>query len=171
MEFLQEIFNIVPWWLWLPIVLIIIALKDIFSKKHTILRNFPVIGHIRYFLEEIGPELRQYIVANNREELPFNRTERSWIYASAKKENNYQGFGTDRDIYEQQYVFLNNAMMPFKIDEKHPNFKEPDFLPCAKVLGGYRKRKKPYRPASVINISAMSYGSLSAKAVEAMNRG
>jgi glutamate synthase domain-containing protein 2 len=122
-------------------------------------------------LESIGPELRQYLVANNREELPFNRIERGWIYASAKKENNYEGFGTDRDIYAHQYIFINNAMIPYKVSDKHPNKINKSFIPCAKVMGAYNKRKKPYRPASVINISAMSFGSLSAKAVESMNIG
>ena len=95
LEFLSSI----SWWLWIIIVLAIIAIRDILQKKHTIQNNFPLIGHIRYLFESIGPEIRQYFVANNREELPFNRIERSWIYASAKQENNYEGFGTDRDIY------------------------------------------------------------------------
>lgn len=172
---MEAFFNIVrsiPWWAWVLIILAIIAIKDIFfSRKHTILHNFPVVGHIRYMLESIGPELRQYIVANNREELPFNRIERGWIYASAKNENNYEGFGTDRDIYEPNYIFINNAMLPFKLDEKHPNYKDPYFLPCAKVMGAFRNRRKPYRPASVINVSAMSFGSLSARAIESLNRG
>src|SRR5690606_41428626 len=64
---------------------------------------------ICYFLESIGPELRQYIVAGNREELPFNRVERGWVYASAKNQNNYEGFGTDQDIYKVNYIFINNA--------------------------------------------------------------
>jgi glutamate synthase domain-containing protein 2 len=110
-------------------------------------------------------------VANNREELPFNRIERSWIYASAKKENNYEGFGTDRDIYAHQHIFINNAMIPFKIEKDHPNAIDITFLPCAKVMGLYNNRKKPYRPASVINVSAMSFGSLSAKAIESLNKG
>lgn len=122
-------------------------------------------------LEKIGPELRQYLVANNREELPFNRIERSWIYASAKSQNNYEGFGTDRDIYAHQHIFINNAMMPYKIAENHPNTIDPTFLPCAKVMGLYNNRRKPYRPASVINVSAMSFGSLSARAVESLNKG
>jgi len=159
------------WYWWFLLVIIIVALYDIFNKKHIILRNFPVVGHIRYFLEGIGPELRQYIVANNREELPFNRIERGWIYASAKNQNNYEGFGTDRDIYSHQYIFINNAMMPYKVEKNHITHKEPDFLPCAKVIGAAKGRKRPFRPASIINISAMSYGSLSAKAVDAMNQG
>ncbi len=161
-----------PWYGWIILILIIVAIRDIFfNKRHTISHNFPVIGHIRYMLEGIGPELRQYIVANNREELPFNRIERGWIYASAKNENNYEGFGTDRDIYEPNYIFVNNAMLPYKVEDNHPNHKDPYFLPCAKVMGAYNKRRRPYRPASVINVSAMSFGSLSARAVESLNRG
>lgn len=162
----------ISWWMWILIVLAIVAIRDVFfQKKHTISHNFPIIGHLRYMLEKIGPELRQYLVANNREELPFNRIERGWIYASSKKENNYEGFGTDRDIYAPQHLFINNAMLSFKIKEDHPNYLNNSFLPCAKVMGAYNKRRKPYRPASVINISAMSFGSLSAKAVESMNKG
>ena len=161
----------ISWWIWILIVLVIIAILDVFQKRHSISHNFPIIGHFRYMLEKIGPELRQYLVANNREELPFNRIERGWVYASAKHENNYEGFGTDRDIYAHQHIFINNAMMPFKIAENHPNAIDKCFLPCAKVIGQYNKRKKPYRPASIINVSAMSFGSLSAKAIESLNKG
>jgi len=168
MEFLSQI----SWWMWILIVLALVAIRDVFfQKKHTISHNYPVVGHLRYLFEKIGPEIRQYFVANNREELPFNRIERGWIYASAKKENNYEGFGTDRDIYAHQHIFINNAMMPFKLADNHPNTIDPSFLPCAKVMGIHNKRKKPYRPASIINVSAMSFGSLSAKAVESLNRG
>jgi len=171
MDSVLNVLSSIPWWLWVIIVLVLIAIRDIFQRKHTIIHNFPLVGHIRYMLESIGPEMRQYFVANNREELPFNRIERSWVYASAKKENNYEGFGTDRDIYAHQHIFINNAMMPFKIKEGHPHAIDSTFLPCAKVIGAYNKRKKPYRPASIINVSAMSYGSLSAKAVESLNKG
>lgn len=82
--FINLISNI-SWWLWIIIALVLVAVRDIFQKKHTISHNFPIVGHFRYILEKIGPELRQYLVANNREELPFNRIERGWIYASAKK--------------------------------------------------------------------------------------
>ncbi len=168
LEFLSHI----SWWIWVIIIIILIAIRDIFfQRKHTISHNFPIIGHLRYLLEKIGPELRQYLVANNREELPFNRIERGWIYASAKHENNYEGFGTDRDIYAHQHIFINNAMIPFKIESNHPNSIDNSFLPCAKVIGVYHKRKKPYRPASIINVSAMSFGSLSAKAIESLNKG
>ncbi|OUR97700.1 FMN-binding glutamate synthase family protein [Flavobacteriales bacterium 33_180_T64] len=168
--FLNFISNI-SWWMWIIIILAIVAIRDIIQKTHTISHNFPIIGHIRYVFESIGPEIRQYFVANNREELPFNRIERGWIYASAKKENNYEGFGTDRDIYAHQHIFINNAMFPYKTEEGHPNTIDKSFLPCAKVMGEFNKRKKPYRPASIINVSAMSFGSLSAKAIESLNKG
>jgi len=168
MEFLSQI----SWWMWLLIALVLVAIRDVLlQKKHTISHNYPILGHLRYLFEKIGPEIRQYFVANNREELPFNRIERGWIYASAKKENNYEGFGTDRDIYAHQHIFINNAMMPYKLPENHPNKINPNFLPCAKVIGAYNKRQKPFRPASIINVSAMSFGSLSAKAIESLNKG
>ncbi len=171
MNAILDFLSTLSWWVWLLVVLLIIALRDILQRKHTIQHNFPLVGHIRYLFESIGPEIRQYFVANNREELPFNRIERGWIYASAKKENNYEGFGTDRDIYAHHHIFINNAMMPYKLPEGHPNKSDHCFLPSAKVIGAYNKRKRPYRPASIINISAMSFGSLSAKAVESLNKG
>ncbi|NNE31089.1 MAG: FMN-binding glutamate synthase family protein [Winogradskyella sp.] len=171
MNDLFKFFNAIPWWLWFVLLLVIIAIRDIVQRKHTINRNYPVFGHLRYILESIGPELRQYLVANNREELPFNRIERGWVYASSKNENNYEGFGTDRDIFSHQHVFVNNAMFPFKIGDSHPNAIDNSFLPCARIIGAFNNRKKPYRPASVINVSAMSFGSLSAKAIESLNKG
>ncbi|MBT8267044.1 MAG: FMN-binding glutamate synthase family protein [Bacteroidia bacterium] len=172
MDQILDVISQISWWMWILIILIVIAIRDVFVQKaHTISHNFPILGHLRYLFESIGPEMRQYFVANNREELPFNRIERGWIYASAKKENNYEGFGTDRDIYSHQHIFINNAMIPYKIGKDHPNTLDHSFLPCARIIGAYNKRRKPYRPASVINISAMSFGSLSAKAVESLNKG
>lgn len=168
--FLNFISNI-SWWMWIIIALVIVAIRDVIQRRHTISHNFPIIGHIRYLLESIGPELRQYLVANNREELPFNRIERSWVYASSKNENNYEGFGTDTNIYAHQHIFINNAMFPFKVTEDHPNATDKYFLPCAKIMGAYNNRRRPYRPASVINVSAMSFGSLSARAIESLNKG
>ena len=84
LNFLENI----AWWGWILIAIGAIAIRDILQRKHTITHNFPILGHLRYLFESIGPEMRQYFVANNREELPFNRIERGWIYASSKKENN-----------------------------------------------------------------------------------
>ena len=162
----------ITWWIWVLILLLIVAIRDIFFQRaHTISHNFPIVGHLRYWLESIGPEMRQYFVANNREELPFNRIERGWIYASAKRENNYEGFGTDRDIYAHQHIFVKNRMMAYKIGTDHPNTFDKTFVPCAKIMGAYNNRKRPYRPASVINVSAMSFGSLSAAAIASLNVG
>jgi glutamate synthase domain-containing protein 2 len=153
----------------LGLFILVVFIRDISQKKHTIQHNFPVVGHIRYFLESFGPELRQYIVANNREELPFNRQQRSWIYASSKEENNLQGFGTDQDINTPGYVFIKPALLAYRLPEGHISKEKPAFLPSAKTIG--KRRAKPYRPQSVINISAMSYGSLSAAATSALNQG
>lgn len=172
MDTIWEFLGSISWWMWILIFLVLVAIYDVFiNKKHTIMHNFPIVGHLRYLLESIGPELRQYIVAGNREELPFNRVERSWVYASSKNQNNYEGFGTDQDIYKVNYIFINNAVIPYHIPDEHHNKKDPHFLACAKVMGSYNKRRRPYRPASVINVSAMSFGSLSAPAIEALNRG
>src|ERR671927_1825046 len=71
---------------------------DLLQRRHAILRNFPLVGHLRFLLESFGPELRQYIVTSNDEERPFSRDQRRWVYASAKLENPYFGFGTDNDV-------------------------------------------------------------------------
>lgn len=172
MESLLHQIRHLHWWGWIILVLVLIIIRDVFlQKRHSISHNFPIIGHLRYLLERIGPELRQYIVANNREELPFNRSERSWIYASAKQQNSYEGFGTDKDIHSPNYHFIKSSMFPFKMDSGHPNLTKSDFLPCAKVIGVYNKRKNPFRPYSVINISAMSFGALSERAISSLNLG
>ncbi len=170
--------SFIPTWILIVIgILLLIALKDIFQNKHTIQHNFPVVGHLRYLIEKVGPEFRQYIVANNREELPFNRQQRSWIYASSKKENNYQGFGSDQDMQQPGYVFIKPDMLGLRLPLNHPHSvfnaldKNHYTLPVAKVIGEFHHRKRPYRPRSIINISAMSYGSLSAKAIESLNKG
>ncbi|TDB68253.1 FMN-binding glutamate synthase family protein [Arundinibacter roseus] len=166
-----------PWWVYVLVLLLVLAMRDMLQKKHTIQHNFPLVGHLRYMIEKIGPELRQYIVANNREELPFNRRQRSWIYASSKKENNYQGFGTDQNMHEAGYIFIKPALFPTRLPKTHPHHIHNTthlnhyLLPAAKVIGLAHGRRRPYRPRSVVNISAMSYGSLSANAVEALNKG
>lgn len=153
-------------------LLVIVAIHDLVQRKHAILRNFPVIGHVRYLLETIGPELRQYIVTSNDEERPFSRDQRRWVYSSAKRENNYFGFGTDNDLERPGYVIVRHSAFP--LHAPHPG--EPGYdpmcaLPPLRVLGGYRKRRLAFQPGSIVNTSAMSYGSLSPAAVEAINRG
>ena len=157
----------------LLLIFVAVAARDLLQVRFPILRNFPVLGHARYFLTRIGPELRQYIVSRNDEERPFSRDQRHWIYTSADKVNNYFGFGTDNDL-EQTPNHLIIKHSAFPLNELHPgeNGFDPLYpLPCAKILGGTRGRAKAFRPSSVINISGMSYGSLSRVAVEAINRG
>jgi glutamate synthase domain-containing protein 2 len=141
------------------------------QKTHTIQKNFPVIGHLRYVLEEMGGPLRQYWFSNNREEKPFNRVQRSYIYASAKKENNMQGFGSDADFSKDGHFFIKHSAFPFRVTENHINHTEKDFAPCAKIVGEYNKRSKPFHPKSIVNISAMSYGALGSGATTANNKG
>ncbi len=166
-----EIIKNLPWWAWIVLFLVIVAVRDMLQRKHTIRHNFPLIGNLRYLIEMVGPEFRQYIVANNREELPFNRRQRSWIYASSKKENNFQGFGTDQDTHSAGYVLIKPALLPKRLPKGHPYRDNPYILPSPKVVGLHNQRKKPYRPKQVINVSGMSYGSLSAKAIESLNKG
>ncbi|KAA0234274.1 MAG: hypothetical protein JJLCMIEE_02537 [Acidimicrobiales bacterium] len=147
-----------------------IALHDLFQRDHAILRNFPLVGHFRYWLESVGPELRQYIVTDNDSERPFTRDERRWVYASSKQENNYFGFGTDNDLEQTpHYVIIKHAAFVEPVDEAPPDSEQQ--VPGAKILGGGHQRRHAFRPSSVVNISAMSFGALSGPAVEALNRG
>ncbi|HEU4615082.1 MAG TPA: FMN-binding glutamate synthase family protein, partial [Kofleriaceae bacterium] len=153
-------------------VLVLVAIHDLTQRRHAILRNFPIIGHFRYWLETVGPELRQYIVTGNDEERPFSRDQRRWVYASSKKENNYFGFGTDNDPERPGYILVRHSAFPHHTPhEGEPGYDPMHVVPSIRVLGGARGRKHAFRPQSIINTSAMSYGSLSGPAVEAINRG
>lgn len=145
--------------------LVLLVVYDLTQTRHAILRNFPIIGHLRYVMEAVGPELRQYIVSDNDEELPFSRDQRRWVYSIAKNENQYFGFGTDNRIDVDGYVLFRHAAFPLSPPP------EPETLRCHKVLGEWRNRPAAFRPASAVNISAMSFGSLSGPAIEALNRG
>ncbi|MEE9417471.1 MAG: FMN-binding glutamate synthase family protein [Acidimicrobiales bacterium] len=146
--------------------LVLLTIHDLTQRRHAILRNFPVVGHLRFVLESVGPELRQYIVTDNDEERPFSRDQRRWVYASAKKENSYFGFGTDNQLETPDYLVIRHS--PFPVNGHH-QLEDP--LPPLKVLGEWRNRPDAFQPASIVNLSAMSYGSLSGAAVESINRG
>ncbi|WP_164700635.1 FMN-binding glutamate synthase family protein [Modestobacter sp. KNN46-3] len=149
-----------------------VAARDLLQREHTLLRNFPVLGRARYLLESIGPEMRQYLVAGNNEERPFTRDQRRWVYASAKKQNNYFGFGTDNDLeFTAGYPVINHRTFGHAVPATTAQAGQKTRLPSAKVLGAARGRAHAFRPQSVVNISAMSFGSLSGQAVEALNRG
>lgn len=148
------------WVFVLILPLILMGIFDILQKKHAIRRNFPVIGRLRYFLESIRPEIMQYFVENDRDGRPLDRVMRSMVYQRSKNVNDTVPFGTQMDIYDAGYEWMNHSMYAGKarIDE------DP------RVMIGGEFCTQPYS-ASLLNISAMSFGSLSKNAVMAMNKG
>jgi glutamate synthase domain-containing protein 2 len=163
-----------PWMtvLWVLLgILVLMAVYDVFQRKHAIRHNFPLVGRLRYFLEMIGPELRQYFFARDNEELPFNRHERSWLYASAKGQNNTFGFGTAEQVYGIGFPIIKNAGFPFPEGSAKFPGDDKTAIPCTKVMGERHGRARPFRPKSIINISAMSFGALGYRAVTALNLG
>lgn len=151
-------------WLW-PLTLIagaltLIGLYDLCQSRHAVLRNYPILGHIRYLVEGIRPEIRQYLLENDDDKLPFSRNQRSLVYARAKKEDGNRPFGTLMDVYADGYEFISHSIYPAPVG-KPENFRID--------IGG-PQCAQPYS-ASVLNISAMSFGSLSANAIRALNRG
>ena len=150
-----------------------VAARDVLQRRHAILRNFPVIGHGRYLIESIGPELRQYIVAGNDEERPFSRDQRRWVYASSKGQINTFGFGTDNDMEDvDNLLVFKHTPFPEHPPQEGTTGSAPEYLvPAGKVLGAAHGRRHAFRPQSIVNFSGMSYGSLSPPAVEALNRG
>jgi glutamate synthase (ferredoxin) len=157
--------------------LLILALAGLYVhdrwiSKDNVLRNFPVLGRFRQFFIDLGPKFRQYIIADNNEELPFNRDERDWIYRSADGENNYFGFGTDDQILGIGYPIIKHAVFPYGETSFAGAAHDPMHdLPSAKTLGGPHGRAKAWKPPSIVNISAMSFGALGSHAIEALNRG
>ncbi|NCX93353.1 MAG: FMN-binding glutamate synthase family protein [Gammaproteobacteria bacterium] len=147
------------WFLLILIPIVLIGLYDVTQKQHTLLRNFPVLGHIRYILEFIRPEIQQYFIADDRSERPFDRETRSVIYQRAKGIRDTVPFGTERDIRAVGYQWVQHSMVPKAVSEIEP-----------RVQVGGPDCKKPYT-ASRLNISAMSYGSLSQNALMALNKG
>ncbi len=135
------------------------GVADIVQKRRTILRNFPVLGHFRYLLESIRPELRQYFVESDSEQTPFSRQQRSIVYQRAKNVVDTVPFGTLSDVYKDGYEWLAQSLAP-----THPD-KE-----VARITIGEGRCAQPYS-CSIFNISAMSYGSLSAAAIRALNIG
>lgn len=153
-------------------VLVVLAIQDRVQRAHAIRRNFPLVGRLRYLLESLGGPLRQYIVTGNDAERPFSRDQRRWVYASSKRENNYFGFGTDNDLeLTPSYLIIRHSAFPVALVQGGHAHDELHACPAAKVLGGHRRRAKAFRPTSIVNTSAMSFGSLSSAAVEAINRG
>ncbi len=146
---------------------------DLLQRDRAILRNFPIVGHLRYLLEAFGPELRQYIVTSNNEERPFSRDQRQWITASAEGRPNVFAFGTDDEMESvESLLIIKHSPFPARAPADGGNGTAPLFsVPAGKVLGAAHARPGAFRPASIVNVSGMSYGALSPPAIRALNRG
>jgi glutamate synthase domain-containing protein 2 len=151
------------WWWLLPavplLVLAVIGVWDLVQRKHSVLRNYPVIGHLRFLMEALRPELQQYFIERNFDGRPFDRDVRSIVYERAKGTDDAEAFGTERNVYEDGYEFFVHSMAPGPVGNDPP-----------KVRIGGPDCTKPYDMA-LLNVSAMSFGSLSANAVLALNKG
>ena len=146
-------------WVLLLSALVIVGISDLQQSKHAILRNYPIIGHLRFLLEFIRPELRQYFIEGDSEAVPFSRAQRSLVYARAKGESDKRPFGTQLDVREVGYEWLTHSISPSVVPSH-------DF----KVHVGGPQCKHPY-DISLFNVSAMSFGALSANAIMALNLG
>jgi hypothetical protein len=136
--------------------------RDITQKKHTILRNYPIIGRLRYFFEQLGEYFRQYFFLGDRDEMPFDRSTRSWIYRLAKNEGGVIGFGSTYRLQEPGSLIFVNA--PFPVLEE-------DRWPTPPLVIGADHCDKPFSARSIINISGMSFGAISKPAVQALSNG
>ncbi|WP_192350100.1 FMN-binding glutamate synthase family protein [Algoriphagus sp. Y33] len=141
------------------VILFAIGLYDVNQKTHAILRNFPVVGHFRYLLEKISPEIQQYFIETNTDGSPFSRNIRSLVYRRAKNVNDSHPFGTQKDINGEDYIGLRHSIYAVHTQDEDP-----------RVTIGNDSCKQPYS-SSIFNISAMSFGSLSSNAVKALNLG
>jgi glutamate synthase domain-containing protein 2 len=147
------------WWLAaLSGALMTVGIADLRQTKRSILRNYPLLGHFRFFFEMIRPEIRQYFLEEDTEQNPFSRNQRSIVYQRAKQALDKRPFGTQLDVYQAGYEWVNHSMAPAKVE--HHDFR----------ISIGTDRAQPYS-ASVFNISAMSFGALSANAIRALNQG
>ena len=144
------------------VALVVTFVRDVTQKKHTVLRNYPVIGHVRYWFEELGEYFRQYFFAGDRDEMPFNRSTRGWVYRLAKDEGGIIGFGSTYDLHAPGALIFVNAPFPVL---------ESDRLPTPPLTIGEGHCDTPFVARSIVNISGMSFGAISEPAVRALSRG
>ena len=151
------------WWLIAAVpltALFVLGVFGFFQTRHPLLRNYPVLGHFRFLFEAIRPEIQQYFVEPDTEGTPYPRTVRSVIYGRAKLENEEVGFGSERDVRVEGYEWMTHSIAA----------KDPPDTPAPRVKVGGEQCSQPYEMA-LLNVSAMSFGSLSSRAIEALNRG
>ncbi len=144
----------------LPAALATLGLRDRFQPSHAVLRNYPVIGHVRWLVEMVRPEIRQYLLESEDEATPFSRAQRSLVYRRSKGVSSDHPFGTLMDVYGDKYEFIKHAMRPLEAADPK----------SFRITIGNDQCTQPYS-ASIFNISAMSFGSLSANAIRALNKG
>ncbi|EXG75174.1 FMN-binding glutamate synthase family protein [Acinetobacter baumannii] len=138
----------------------LLGLYDVLQNRHSILRNYPIMGHFRFLFEDIRPEIRQYFIEADQDALPFSRMQRSLVYQRAKNENADKPFGSIIDVYQEDYRFIVHSISPCP----------PADPKSFRIQIGNTQCLQPYS-ASIMNISAMSFGSLSANAIRALNKG
>ncbi|MEO8766756.1 MAG: FMN-binding glutamate synthase family protein [Nitrosospira sp.] len=137
-------------------------IQDVTQKKHSILRNYPVVGRLRFLFEKQGEYFRQYFFSGDRDEMPFNRATRTWVYKNAKNEGGIVGFGSTNDLREPGSIIFVNVAFPVL---------ESDRLPTPSLTIGDGYCEHPFHAKSITNISGMSYGAISAPAVRALSLG
>ncbi len=150
------------WWLFVAVpfaLLAIIGIYDLLQRRHSVLRNYPMLGHLRFTMEALRPEVHQYFVESDTDGRPFARNARSLIYERAKSQNQDKSFGTELDVYAAGHEFLSHSMMP--VSAPH----EPH-----RVQVGGPQCSAPYA-MSLLNVSALSFGALSGNAISALNLG
>jgi glutamate synthase domain-containing protein 2 len=136
--------------------------RDVTQKKHSVLRNYPVIGRFRYFFEQLGEYFRQYFFAGDRDEMPFNRATRGWVYRLAKNEPGVIGFGSTYDLHQPGALIFVNHPFPVLEEER---------LPTPSLALGEGYAREPFEARSLVNVSGMSFGAISAPAVRSLSRG
>ena len=166
MDFALTVFNVMAqlfvWLLGMAILVIaVLYVIDRTQTQHTVRRNYPVIGRFRYWFEHLGEFFRQYFFAMDREEMPFNRAERSWVYRAAKDEDATVAFGSTRDLRPVGSVLFVNC--------PYPQLEEETSATSDVTIGPYCRQ--PYTTDSVFHISGMSYGAISKPAVQALSKG
>jgi len=151
--------HVFPWLFAAAVALVAVGVVDLLQTRHSLLRNYPLLGHLRWVFEGVRPEIRQYLIESDEDAVPFSREQRSIVYARAKNELSARPFGTQMDVYEAGYAWLGHSIAAAKTPD-------PDF----RVTIGGPACRQPYA-ASLYNISAMSFGALGANAIRALNKG
>ncbi len=147
------------WFLGVMTFLGSVAIYDVAQSKSSILSNYPIFGHFRYILKEIAPEIRQYFVEGNIDGTPFNKNEIDLVNSRAEKKTKNHPFGTEMDLYSDGHEWVPHSQFPSKAESFNP-----------RVIIGGKNCTQPYK-ASLLNISAMSFGSLSSHAITSLNQG